>query len=144
MICPCVEFMKRRKRGTIVVISSMAGLEPQMSAYSAAKSALSEYARNLRMKLAGHGIAVINVLPGWVATPMADKASSLSKTGMISCEEACTKIIRGVENNVGEIVFPNSLHIFSRVWQMIPFEFRKVILRYAVTSTPPELSEQAM
>ena len=58
--------MLAAKRGTIVLISSIAGVEssPAPLAYSSAKSALITYSKNLARQLAGAGMRVNAVAPG--------------------------------------------------------------------------------
>jgi NAD(P)-dependent dehydrogenase (short-subunit alcohol dehydrogenase family) len=64
--------------GRIVMISSIAGrnAHPFVGAYVASKHALEGYAQSLRRELMLHGIKVIVIAPGSVATPIWDKAES--------------------------------------------------------------------
>lgn len=58
--------------GRIVLLSSVNGLhsEPASAAYSAAKAAIISIARTLAVDLAGRGVSVNAVAPGWIRTPM--------------------------------------------------------------------------
>lgn len=64
--------MKKRRRGHIFNICSVAGLAPQpgKGAYSVTKAALLGFTRALRLELQDHGIRVTAVLPGptWSAS----------------------------------------------------------------------------
>jgi len=62
--------MRRRGRGLIVNISSLAGLLgiPFQSMYSASKFAIEGWSEALRLELAGHNIAVVLVEPGDLQT----------------------------------------------------------------------------
>jgi short-subunit dehydrogenase len=64
--------MSRRRRGTIVAISSVAGDRGRQSnyAYGSAKAALSAFASGLGQRLAKQGVQVLTVKPGFVDTPM--------------------------------------------------------------------------
>ncbi|MBS1676550.1 MAG: SDR family oxidoreductase [Actinobacteria bacterium] len=58
--------------GRIVLFSSINGRvsEPETAHYSAAKAAVMSLARSMAVDLAGTGIAVNAIAPGWVDTPM--------------------------------------------------------------------------
>ncbi|MFI5274241.1 MAG: SDR family NAD(P)-dependent oxidoreductase [Ktedonobacterales bacterium] len=59
-------------QGTLVGISSVAGDRGRKgnSVYMASKAALSTYLESLRYRLAGTGVRVVTVKPGYVATPL--------------------------------------------------------------------------
>src|SRR5262249_19713309 len=62
--------MVARGSGHLVGISSLAGTRglPTSSVYSASKAALSTFLEGLRVDLAGSGIGVTDVRPGFIAT----------------------------------------------------------------------------
>lgn len=63
-------------RGSIVIVSSVAGLEAvpgQMIGYNTAKHALLGLTRSLAHDYGPKGIRVNAICPGWVRTPMADE-----------------------------------------------------------------------
>ncbi|HXD54254.1 MAG TPA: SDR family NAD(P)-dependent oxidoreductase [Solirubrobacteraceae bacterium] len=66
----CLPGMRERRRGRIVVISSVAALGglPGQVAYAASKAGQLGMVRTLAVENAGHGITVNAVLPGLVAT----------------------------------------------------------------------------
>jgi len=63
--------MVERGYGVVVHVSSIASRMPQAGqvAYAAAKAALNAYSRTLATEVGAHGVRVVNVLPGFVATP---------------------------------------------------------------------------
>lgn len=63
--------MVERGSGVVVHVSSIASRLPQRGqvAYAAAKAALNAYSRTLATEVGEHGVRVVNVLPGFVATP---------------------------------------------------------------------------
>lgn len=69
---PFVEPMKARGHGTLAGIASIAGFRglPGAAAYSASKAAAISYLESLRVELAGSGISVVTICPGYVATPL--------------------------------------------------------------------------
>jgi NAD(P)-dependent dehydrogenase (short-subunit alcohol dehydrogenase family) len=81
--------MLRQKRGSIVNVSSIAGLAgvADRSAYNASKHGLIGLTRTLAAEWGGHGVRVNAVCPGWVKTEMdaADQAGgSYSDQDIIS------------------------------------------------------------
>jgi NAD(P)-dependent dehydrogenase (short-subunit alcohol dehydrogenase family) len=64
-----------RRRGAVVVISSIAGLAaaPESVGYVTAKHGLIGLARSMARDFGPHGVRVNTVCPGWVRTPMADE-----------------------------------------------------------------------
>jgi 1-acylglycerone phosphate reductase len=64
-----------QKKGTIVMIGSLAGVLPYVfgSVYNASKAALHAYANTLRVELAPFGVKVITVVTGGVKTNLATR-----------------------------------------------------------------------
>jgi short-subunit dehydrogenase len=64
--------MKSRKQGTLAGIASIAGFRglPGAAAYSASKAAAISYLESLRVELAGSGVSVVTICPGYIATPL--------------------------------------------------------------------------
>jgi short-subunit dehydrogenase len=67
--------MLKQRRGHIVNVSSMMGLlePPGAAIYTATRAAIRGFSRALRRELAGTGVRVSTVFPGWVQTAMTDK-----------------------------------------------------------------------
>ncbi len=70
--------MKKNNWGRIVNIGSISGIvgEANATLYSATKSALSGLTRALALEAAQNNITVNQINPGWVETPLAQKALS--------------------------------------------------------------------
>ena len=68
----CAEEMEERQQGSLLVISSVAGVRGRASnyCYGAAKAAMNAYLSGLRVRLQRHGVQVMTILPGYVATRM--------------------------------------------------------------------------
>jgi dehydrogenase/reductase SDR family member 7B len=74
----CLPAMVDRGSGTLVAVSSIAGLAgaPLRSAYSSAKHALAGLFQNLRSELVGTGVRIVTAYPGYVRTAVARNALS--------------------------------------------------------------------
>jgi NAD(P)-dependent dehydrogenase (short-subunit alcohol dehydrogenase family) len=72
--------MRERKRGRIVMMSSVAGLvtAPAQGAYSSSKHALEGLTNALRLEMFPFGIDVILIEPGYIATGMQQAAADLT------------------------------------------------------------------
>jgi gluconate 5-dehydrogenase len=72
----CGRRMALRKQGAITMIVSMAALFgiPQVSGYTAAKSALLGLTRALAVEFSPHGVRVNAIAPGWIDTALSRKA----------------------------------------------------------------------
>jgi NAD(P)-dependent dehydrogenase (short-subunit alcohol dehydrogenase family) len=73
--------MRQRRRGRILMMSSVAGLVtvPAQRAYSSSKHALEGLTNALRLEMFSFGIEVILIEPGYIATGMQQSAADLTK-----------------------------------------------------------------
>lgn len=104
--------MRRRGQGQIALLSSLAawfGLPPTPS-YCASKAALKAYGEALRGGLAGEGIRVNVILPGYVDSAMC-RAMPGPKPFLWTPERAARAIRRGLERNQARISFPFPLNL---------------------------------
>ena len=71
-----VPYLRERGGGSIVNVSSLAGLkgDPGMTAYSASKGAIIAFTRALAEELAPDNIRANSVCPGWIDTPFNEPA----------------------------------------------------------------------
>jgi len=74
--------------GSVINVSSVAGLRgsPFMSHYGAAKAALISFSRSLAVELAGQGVRVNSLVPGWIETDLTDflRTTKESEQGALS------------------------------------------------------------
>lgn len=84
-------------RGTIAVISSVAGDRGRQSnyVYGSAKAAVTAFTSGLRQRLHRHGVAVVTIKPGFVDTPM---TAAIDKKGPLWATPAAVgkSIARGM------------------------------------------------
>lgn len=112
---PAIEKMKTRKKGQIALVSSLAGFRglPSSPSYSASKSAVRVYGEALRGNLAGLGIAVNVICPGYIRTPMTDVNDFPMPFLMEPAQ--CARIVKdGLAKNKSRIAFPFPLYFV--VW----------------------------
>lgn len=92
--------MSERGRGTILNVSSVAGLFT-MGSYSAIKAWVASYSEGLAVELRGSGVVVTTLLPGWVATEFHDRAGirtgSIPKSLWLDVETLVAAALRDVD-----------------------------------------------
>ena len=108
----------RTSRGIIVAISSLAGLTgvPGRTAYGATKHAMAGFFDSLRIELAGTGVDVTVIYPGFVfseinrralapdGTPFGDRAYTRRKSETMDTDECCRQILRAVARRDRDLV----------------------------------------
>jgi len=120
-IMPVIPSMIAKRRGSIVIISSMAGLMGLSSApsYSASKACVRVFGEALRGYLKQYKINVNIVIPGYIKTPMTE-VNKFPMPFMISAEKAAKKIINGINKNKGIIAFPIVIYLLLKCLNLLP------------------------
>lgn len=113
--------MRRRRRGHIVLVSSLAALSPlpDAPAYSASKAGLHSYGRALRTSVADENVHVSVVCPGYVTSAMTDTHIG-NHPFKISAEAAARLIGAGIDRNKSVIGFPRQLYVLSLIAPLFP------------------------
>ncbi|MFT5432136.1 MAG: short-subunit dehydrogenase [Myxococcota bacterium] len=135
--------MLKRDAGTIVDVSSLAGLAPTpgMYHYSASKAALGAASESLRGELRGTGVHVVTVYPGPVATEMAhvaletygpEHAKTASRLPTGTPEELARLVAKAINKKEPRVVYPAVYNIT----RLFPGTTRWVMDR--ATPLPPE------
>ncbi len=124
-VAPLTERLCARGRGHIVMIGSMAGLHgfSESPVYSATKAAVRIYGEGLRRLLAPRNVRVTVVLPGFVTTPMS-QSLPLARPFEWSAERAALRIVRGIEHNEAEVIFPWQFRVAHRALSLMPRRLR--------------------
>jgi len=122
--------MRERGRGQIALVSSLAGYVglPRVPAYSASKAALKAYGEGLRGGLAGEGIRVNVIMPGYVDSPL-EAAMPGPKPFRWSAERAARAIRRGLARDRARISFPFPLSTGTWLLSVLPPGMAQWILR---------------
>ncbi|WP_186208717.1 SDR family NAD(P)-dependent oxidoreductase [Burkholderia gladioli] len=128
-VLPVVERMRVRKRGRIVLVSSLAALRGMAisPAYCASKSAIKAYADSVRPLLKRDAIGVSVILPGFVKTSMSDVFPG-NKPFMWTAEQAAGYIRRKLDAGRTEIAFPGLLVFGMRLLTLLPIALADAIL----------------
>ncbi|WP_068172753.1 SDR family NAD(P)-dependent oxidoreductase [Neokomagataea thailandica] len=124
---PAAALMKRRRRnarglrGRICVISSVAGFVsyPGTPSYGASKAAVDRLFVAMAPLLGGAGITLTSVCCGFVDTAMVWR-NDFPMPGLVSVEEAVSRIMRGVRRGKRRVVFPLWLVVGSRLMDLLP------------------------
>ena len=94
-----VSDMIKRKRGKLIFVNSIAGLNPYpfSSVYVASKYGLTGFASSLREELREHNIKVISIHPGAIDTPFWDKIQGdFSREEMLSSKDVATSVVNAI------------------------------------------------
>lgn len=129
------EGMVARRRGHVVLMSSLAGKSSQAasSVYSATKFGLRGFGQGLRGDLAPHGVGVSVLFPGFVrgAGMFHEAGATLPRgVGTSAPEEVADAVVRAVETNRGEIdVAPLPMRAGTAIASLAPEISAKVARR---------------
>ncbi|MDC1509402.1 SDR family NAD(P)-dependent oxidoreductase [Oceanospirillaceae bacterium] len=110
-----------KRGGQLAIVSSSVTLLPltRSEAYGASKAALDYLARTLAIDLSPKDIAVSLIRPGFVDTALTQK-NTFSMPGIISGEQACKYIMRGLEKRKLEINFPKLFFFTMNLLAFLP------------------------
>lgn len=113
--------LMRQGAGGFGIVASVAGYGglPNSLAYGASKAACLNLAQSLYLDLAGRGIAVYAITPGFVATPLTAK-NSFPMPFLISAEQAAREIVRGLARGDFEIHFPRAFSWLLKAINLLP------------------------
>jgi short-subunit dehydrogenase len=113
--------MRARKRGSIVLVASLAALSPlpDAPAYSASKAGLLSYGRALRVAAKADGVNVSVVCPGYVTSRMTQTHIGAHPME-IGAEKAARLIVAGIARGKAVIGFPWPLYVASLLSPLFP------------------------
>jgi NAD(P)-dependent dehydrogenase (short-subunit alcohol dehydrogenase family) len=121
-LVPAIARMKARKRGQIVIVSSVTGYGglPTSSAYGATKAALINMAEALKFDLDRVGVLIQVVNPGFVKTPATD-SNPFPMPFLVPVETAAARIAAGMNRTGFEITFPRRFTWMLKALRLLPY-----------------------
>ena len=113
--------MRTAGQGTLCGIASVAGFRgiPGAGAYSSSKAAAIAWLEALRNELAGSGVSVVTICPGYIDTPMT-QVNRYPMPFLISAEEAAARFARAIAANRRLAVIPWQMALVSLLLRALP------------------------
>ncbi len=127
VVCATKQLLPLLPRGSqLAMVSSLAHLFPfgRAEAYGASKAAISYFADTLRADLAGTGIAVCLIEPGFVDTPLTRK-NDFPMPFLLPAGEAALRIASKLESGALRIRFPQRLVWSLQLLRCLPYGIRQ-------------------
>ncbi|MFC1928298.1 SDR family NAD(P)-dependent oxidoreductase [Chloroflexota bacterium] len=143
--------MRRQRSGTIINVSSISGstTSPFDSSYCASKSALNAFTSVLRMELAGSGISVSLICPGYTKaefeTALIQRRPYTVRTFInpVTSERVAREIVICAQRPRSRVIIPKFLLVSILVEALLPslHEWRQIKFRRpGVSSTHKEIN----
>jgi NAD(P)-dependent dehydrogenase (short-subunit alcohol dehydrogenase family) len=118
---PFIAPMRARGHGILSGIASVAGIRglPGAGAYSASKAAAIAYLEALRVEERRHGIRVVAVCPGYIATDLT-AANPYAMPFLLEVNDAARRIARVSASRRGMVIVPWQMAIIGRMMRFVP------------------------
>jgi short-subunit dehydrogenase len=125
--------MRARARGRFVLVSSVAAFRglPDSPGYCASKAALWGYGEAVRAGLAGSGVGMTLVAPGFFDSAMGERWVG-GRPFSVSAEVAAGKVVRGAERGKAVVAFPWVLAWGLRFSVLVPAKWVDAAVRRVV------------
>lgn len=120
-LTPFVAPMRARGTGTLAGIASVAGMRglPGSGAYCASKSAAIAWLESMRLELAGSGLRISTVCPGYVKTPMT-AVNRFPMPFLLDADDAARRVARAIERGSAFSVVPWQMRIVASMLRQMP------------------------
>jgi short-subunit dehydrogenase len=113
--------MRAAGAGTLCGIASVAGLRglPGAGAYSASKAAAIAWLESVRAELAGSGVAVVTICPGYIDTPMT-QVNKYRMPFLLSADEAAQRFAGAIAAKRRLTVIPWQMALIALLMRALP------------------------
>jgi short-subunit dehydrogenase len=118
---PFIEPMRRARSGRLVGISSVAGVRglPGAGAYSASKAAVTTYCESLRNELAGDGVRVVTIAPGYIRTAMTAH-NPYRMPFLMDADVFAARAAMAIERGRSYTVIPWQMGMVAKLMRLLP------------------------
>ncbi len=129
---PLMDKMMARGGGHIVLMSSLSGFRgfPGAPAYCASKAAVKVYGEGLRGALAGSGVKVHVIMPGFVKSRMT-AANDFPMPFLVESSRAAEIIAKRIKRGKGRIAFPLPMVFFAWLLGALPNDLAEFLTKEA-------------
>ena len=133
-----------RGAGRIAVVASVAGYRglPTAAGYGASKAGVINMCESLRPELAGTGVTLQVVNPGFVRTPLTDK-NEFDMPMLMELEDAVASFRRQLDRDKFEIVFPWRFAMIMKGLRILPYGLLFKLTTRMVPKREPAAKETA-
>ena len=118
---PFIAPMRAARSGRLVGISSVAAVRglPGAGAYSASKAAVSTYCESLRNELAGDGVRVVTIAPGYIRTPMT-RDNPYGMPFLLDADAFARRAVRVIARGHSYRVIPWQMGVVAKLMALLP------------------------
>lgn len=118
---PFIAPMRAARSGRLVGIASVAGIRglPGAGAYSASKAAVIAYCESLRNELAGSGVRVVTIAPGYIRTPMTAH-NPYRMPFLMDADAFALRAHAAIERGTRYAVIPWQMGVVARLMRLLP------------------------
>lgn len=118
---PFLGRMRVRGSGTLVGVASVAAIRglPGHGAYCASKAAVVAYCESLRGECRQHGVRVVTLLPGYIATPLTAK-NPYSMPFLLAADQFAERAFRAIAAGASYRVIPWQMGLVAKLMRVLP------------------------
>jgi NAD(P)-dependent dehydrogenase (short-subunit alcohol dehydrogenase family) len=127
---PVLALMLRQGAGGIGIVASVAGYGglPKALVYGPTKAALINLTESLYLDLHPKGIAVYQINPGFVDTPLTAH-NDFKMPALMTADDAASELVEGIERGQFHIHFPRRFSNSMRLARLLPYRLYFWLIR---------------
>lgn len=126
MVPMLLPLLQKSKAPKLAIVSSLAHYFPftRAEAYGASKAALSYFTDSLRVDLAGSGVQVTLIEPGFIDTPLT-QANDFTMPFMLTADDAAKRMFNAIDRGALRYRFPKRLVFSLSLLNLLPYNLRQ-------------------